>query len=117
MSFGINGGGFLARLGADVELDPVNNRAKLRCAIQMDKEYTEWVSVLVNGPKSGNLDWLGKGRKGDEVAFIATRLVTKPKVPGDDKAGVWINITASSMDIRLIPKAAKAPAGDDEIPF
>lgn len=110
--FGIRGGGFTARLGNDVEIDSANNRAKLRCAIQMDKEYTEWVSVLVNGPKSGNLDWLAKGKKGDEVSIVSSQISTKP----NDKGGLWVNVSCSSMDVRLFPKV-KAEAGGDDIPF
>src|SRR5215207_1603864 len=103
--FGINGGGFVGRLGADVEIDQANNRAKCRVAISMDKEYSEWVTVWVAGPKSGVLDWLAKGKKGDKLAVMASRLSTKPNPKVD--VAIWLNVNANSSDVELVPQQAK----------
>lgn len=110
---GINGGGFKANVGADPEISA--DKAVIRIAIKMDhkSDYVEWTNLTVWGK---NFDWLAKNcRKGDRVVVTSSRLTTRYD---EAKGQKFVNLSCNLADLDVIPKAAKAGAGDDgDLPF
>lgn len=110
MSYGISGGGFKGNLGADPEVNAGEEKAKLRVAIQMGKEQTEWVGLDVYGKF---LDYLAKAKKGDSVVVTSCQVTTR-ETPDGKK---FVNIRASGMDVIVIPKGSLKREGDSDLPF
>lgn len=109
MSYGITGGGFRGNLGADPEVNAGEEKAKLRVAIQMGKEQTEWVGLDITGKF---LDFLASAKKGDTIIVTSCRVTTRDTQDGKKFVNVW----ASAQDVTVVPKGA-LKRGADDLPF